>query len=108
MRRPLFVSVSVVLLLLSSACTRKPDNSKTSGTASNGDTLRSRLASKVEPPPSKGPDADAVAALRQMSDYLSKLNGFELVSNGTLDAVTKSNQRIQVGGVAHYKVKKPG
>jgi hypothetical protein len=108
MRRPSIVSVSVILLLLSSACSRGPDNSKTSGAASGNEELKSRLAAKVDQPPSSVPDQEAVAALRQMSDYLSKLNSFELVSNANLDAVTKTNQRIQIGGVAHYKVKKPG
>jgi hypothetical protein len=120
MRRPLFVSASVVILLLSSACSRGPDNSNTSvaasgneatsgnEAASGNDTIRSQLSAAVEPAPSKGPNPEAVAALRQMSDYLTKLNSFDLVSTATLDAVTKSDQRIQIGGVAHYKIKKPG
>lgn len=55
-----------------------------------------------------GPAPEAVAALKRMSEYLAGLNSFELTSEATLDVVTVDNQRLQLDGQAHYKVKKPG
>jgi hypothetical protein len=55
-----------------------------------------------------GLDAEAVAALKRMSDYLSTLNSFELISDATLDVVTGNEQRLQLDGQVHYKVKRPG
>ena len=56
----------------------------------------------------EGPDAEAVAALRRMSGYLASLNSFELTSEATLDVVTFDDQRLQLDGRVHYKVKRPG
>jgi hypothetical protein len=57
-------------------------------------------------PPALEPEA--VAALRQMSDFLMKLNTFDLVANSTLELVTVNDQKLQIDGVVHYKVAKPG
>ena len=53
-------------------------------------------------------DPDAVAALRDMSKYLTSLNTAEIVSNGSIDVVTDAGQRIQLDGVTNYKLRKPG
>jgi hypothetical protein len=50
---------------------------------------------------------EAVAALRKMSAYLGTLHSFGLKTNTTLDLVTASGQRVQMGGTARYKVKRP-
>ena len=42
-----------------------------------------------------------------MDAYLATLKSFELVSDATLDVVTKSGQRVQLGSVARYKVQRP-
>jgi len=49
----------------------------------------------------------AVQALRAMSAYLATLNAFELRADTTLDLVTNSGHKIQVGGVTRYKVRRP-
>jgi len=51
---------------------------------------------------------EAAEALKRMSDFLSTLNSFDLTSNSTLDVVTGDDQRVQVGAVVRYKVKRPG
>jgi hypothetical protein len=53
-------------------------------------------------------EPDAVAALKTMSDFLMKLNTFDLVSNATLELVTVNEQKLQIDGTVHYKVAKPG
>jgi hypothetical protein len=60
------------------------------------------------PAPQTGPDAEAVAALKRMSTYLSGLQSFEITSQTSLDVVTVDNQRLQLDGEVHYKVKRPG
>ena len=49
----------------------------------------------------------ALQALKRMSDYLGTLTTFEINSDTTLDVVTESGQRLQLGGSAHYKVRRP-
>jgi hypothetical protein len=50
---------------------------------------------------------EAVAALRKMSAYLTTLHSFGIKTNTTLDLVTANGQRVQMGGTAKYKVKRP-
>lgn len=50
---------------------------------------------------------EAVEALRQMSSYLMTASTIQIVSNGSLDVVTNSGQRIQLDGKTTYKVRKP-
>ena len=52
-------------------------------------------------------DPAAVKALRDMSAYLQSLSTFELESQTSLDVVTNDGQKIQLDGVATYKVRKP-
>ncbi len=52
-------------------------------------------------------DADAVAALKRMSAYLTSLNTAEITSTGSLDVVTNDGQRIQFDAVTDYKLRKP-
>jgi hypothetical protein len=60
------------------------------------------------PAPQTGPDAEAVAALKRMSTYLSALQSFEITSQTSLDVITVNDQRLQLDGEVHYKVKRPG
>ena len=53
------------------------------------------------------PDPAAVKALVDMSAYLQSLSSFELVSRTSLDLVTNDSQKIQLEGVATYKVRRP-
>ncbi len=106
-----FLTASVLMITLSSACSRGPANQSASKSEGNPSTSEAQTKPPVptsEQPASKGPDQDAVDALKNMSSFLSGLNSFDLVSTANLDAVTKTDQRIQLGGTAHYKVKKPG
>ena len=50
----------------------------------------------------------AIAAIKEMSDYLMKAQTLAITSEGSLDAVTNDGQRIQMDGVANYKVRRPG
>jgi len=50
---------------------------------------------------------EAVAALQKMSAYLTTLRSFGIKTNTTLDLVTANGQRVQMGGTARYKVKRP-
>lgn len=52
-------------------------------------------------------DPEAVAALRKMSAYLSTLPAIELTTDTTLDMITNDGQRVEVGGVARYKMRRP-
>ncbi|HEY1415681.1 MAG TPA: DUF2092 domain-containing protein [Caulobacteraceae bacterium] len=64
-------------------------------------------ASQTTPP--QKVDPDAVKALNEMSAYLKSLSSFELTSETSLDLVAADDQKIQLDGVAHYKVRKdPG
>ena len=49
----------------------------------------------------------ALQALKKMSDYLGTLATFEINTDTTLDVVTVNGQRLQLGGNAHYKVRRP-
>lgn len=61
--------------------------------------------------PAAAPDPDvepaALEALSRMSAYLKTLTAFELRAETTLDLVTLDGQRLQVGGVSQYKVRRP-
>lgn len=50
---------------------------------------------------------EAVEALKEMSNFLMTANTMQIVSNGSLDVVTNSGQRIQLDGRTTYKVRKP-
>ena len=50
---------------------------------------------------------EAVDALKEMSNFLMTANSLQIVSNGSLDVVTNSGQRIQLDGKTTYKVRKP-
>jgi hypothetical protein len=131
MRRPGYVAGSLFLFSAISACSqgaKKPaeDATKTSPAPTAAATTPAATTPAATTPaattpgaatpaettaqatPPTGPDPEAVAALQRMSGYLSSLNSFELVSDASLDAITRQNQRVQLGGVAHYKVKRPG
>jgi hypothetical protein len=57
--------------------------------------------------PAQVVDRDAVKALRDMSTFLQSLSGFDLTSQTSLDLVANDGQKIQLDGVARYKVRKP-
>lgn len=49
----------------------------------------------------------AVAALKEMSNFLTSANTMEIVSNGSLDVVTNNGQRIQLDGTTTYRIRRP-
>jgi hypothetical protein len=70
-------------------------------------TTASRRRRVAESPATPVVEPSALAALRRMSDYLSSLTAFGVKSDTTLDLVTYDGQRLQVDGVANYKVRRP-
>jgi len=56
---------------------------------------------------SQGVQPEALQALRRMSAYLATLPTAELTSKTSLDVVTTQGQRVQLDGVAHYKIRRP-
>lgn len=56
------------------------------------------------------PDVDprAVEALKKMSTFLSSLQSFRLISEGSLDVITVQDQKVQLDMVTTYLVTKPG
>ena len=73
--------------------------------------LSSKATAAAAPPAAsaKKVDPDAVKALVAMSAYLKSLPSFALTSETSLDLVAADDQKIQLDGVAHYKVRKdPG
>ena len=68
-----------------------------------------KWASSARSPITQGAvDANAVEALKEMSEYLMSLNTLQIRSEATTDMVTSEGQRIQFDGTAEYKVKRPG
>ena len=49
----------------------------------------------------------ATQALERMSAYLMTLPSFEIKAETVRDMVTNDGQKLQVGGVSHYKVHRP-
>jgi hypothetical protein len=52
-------------------------------------------------------EPDSTQALERMSAYLMSLPAFEIKADTVRDLVTNDGQRLQVGGVSHYKVHRP-
>jgi hypothetical protein len=50
----------------------------------------------------------AVDALKEMSNFLMTATTMGIQSEGSLDAVTRDGQRIQLDGTTTYKVRRPG
>jgi len=50
----------------------------------------------------------AIAALKEMSDFLMTMPTLGITSQGSLDAVTNDGQRIQMDGTTQYKIRRPG
>ncbi|MFL5297911.1 MAG: DUF2092 domain-containing protein [Phenylobacterium sp.] len=52
-------------------------------------------------------EPESIEALEKMSAFLATLPALELTSQTSLDLVTKDGQRVQVDGVARYKIRRP-
>jgi hypothetical protein len=50
----------------------------------------------------------AVDALKRMSAFLTASTTLGITSEGSLDVVTESGQRIQLDGTTQYKIRRPG
>jgi len=66
-----------------------------------------RRRTAAQKPPAPVVEAAALAALQRMGDYLSTLTAFEVKSVTSRDLVTFDGQRLQMDGVANYKVRRP-
>lgn len=53
-------------------------------------------------------DPRAVEALKAMSTYLTSLDTFRVISEGSLDVITVEDQKVQLDMVTTYQVRKPG
>jgi len=62
-------------------------------------------AAPAATPPAVRPEA--LDALKKMSAYLSTLKTIQLTSKTSLDVVTTAGERIQLDGVARYRVRRP-
>jgi hypothetical protein len=75
----------------------------------------SALIAAPAPPPSAAAAAkaepavapEALQALQRMSGYLKSLPAIEITSKTSLDVVTTHGQRVQLDGVAYYKIHRP-
>jgi hypothetical protein len=72
--------------------------------------LPAHAQSSAEATEAVAPDVDprAVEALKKMSTFLSSLNSFRVISEGSLDVITVSDQKVQLDMVTTYLVTKPG
>ena len=62
----------------------------------------------AKPPAASGTvEPGATQALERMSAYLMSLPTFEIKADTVRDLVTNDGQRLQVGGVSHFKVHRP-
>ena len=66
-----------------------------------------RAAAAATPTTPAQVQPESLQALQRMSAYLGTLKSFEVTSNWSLDLVTMQGQRIQLDGVAKYKVRRP-
>lgn len=80
-----------------------------SGALAASTTTPSASAAKATTPSATQPAIapEALQALRRMSAYLGTLPVVELTSRTSLDVVTNAGQRIQLDGVASYKIRRP-
>jgi hypothetical protein len=74
--------------------------------------LLAQQAAKPAPAPAaaatpSGVRPEALAALKKMSAYLSSMNTAQLTSKTSLDVVTTAGERIQLDGVATYRLRRP-
>ena len=75
------------------------------------------VGSAQQPPPTPGAaspgapapavDPEVIRALERMGKFLQSLKAFEVRAEGATDQVLETGQKIQFGGVAHYRVRKP-
>lgn len=52
-------------------------------------------------------DPEAIKALERMGKFLQSLKAFEVRAENTTDQVLDTGQKIQFGGVVHYRFRKP-
>lgn len=57
--------------------------------------------------PAADVDPAATEALKQMRAFMSGLTTFEVKTDGSLDLVLDDGQKVQLGGAADYKVRRP-
>jgi hypothetical protein len=72
-------------------------------------TPTATVAAKAKPkaPAVATVDPQAVKALRDMSAFLQQQATLEIAAQTTLDLVASDDQKIQLEGAAHYKLRKP-
>jgi hypothetical protein len=109
------IGLSLLLPLGASAATAAPEPAAAASASAAAKAAPPR-ASRLKParrsaaarrPATPVVTAEALSALQRMGDYLSTLTSFEIKSVTSLDLVTVDDQRIQLDGVANYKVRRP-
>ena len=102
-RRAVLIALQLVTLLtFGRVAAAAPATTPTTGPAarpSGQPPAEEAVVEKVDPA--------AVAALQRMSAYLQSLTAFALTSQTSLDLVLRDGQKVQVDGVARYKVRRP-
>lgn len=89
-----FRSTMVVVALLAAAGVGSAQQPQTPGARTPGER-----APAVDP--------EAIKALQKMGKFLQSLKAFEVRAENTTDQVLDTGQKIQFGGVVHYRVRKP-
>lgn len=77
------------------------------GPASGATQAQTAAPAAAQAAPASEVDPGSVAALKQMSAYLTSLNTIQITSEGSLDVVDGDGQRIQMDGVINYKIRRP-
>ena len=98
------LSVPISGTLMTDA-TARAAGTPAAATSSGATPTATKPATKA--PTARDVDPMAVKALKDMSAYLQTLSTFGLTSRTSLDLVAKDSQRIQLDGIATYKVRKP-
>jgi hypothetical protein len=104
MRALLLVGCSAAIFAAAPALSQASQTSKTPATPARAAAAAAVPAPSADDNPV---DPNAVAALRRMSDYLTKLNSFRLTADSSLDVVTVDDQKVQLDAVVKYKARRP-
>jgi hypothetical protein len=98
-RRPLSSSAGRLVFALALATATTASAATRAATASKQAAGSQAAEERVDP--------KSVEALRRMSGYLQGLPAFALTSQTSLDLVLRDGQKVQIDGVARYKVRRP-
>jgi len=81
------------------AATAQPAVAKTAASGADSSAAGAQITERVDP--------KSLEALRRMSAFLQSLPAFALTSDASIDLVLRDGQKVQIDGVARYKVRRP-